>query len=51
MAEEGQVVLFHFPQTNQKEGKLRPALLLQRLSGCYNDWLFWIMGSEPGDAG
>jgi len=46
MAEEGQVVLFRFPQTDQKEGKLRPALLLRRLPGCYNDWLICMISSQ-----
>lgn len=32
MIQEGQVVLFEFPQTDQKTGKLRPAIVL-RLNG------------------
>jgi len=39
MIAEGQTVLFRFPQTGQTEGKLRPALVLRRLPGQYNDWL------------
>jgi mRNA interferase MazF len=46
MAEEGQVVLFRFPQTDQKEGKLRPALLLRQVPGCYNDWLVCMISSQ-----
>lgn len=36
---EGQIVLFRFPQTDQTEGKLRPALVLRRLPGKFDDWL------------
>ena len=39
MREAGQTVLFRFPQTDLEEGKLRPALLLGRLPGEYDDWL------------
>ncbi len=39
MISEGQIVLFKFPQTDQKEGKLRPALVLRELPGKFNDWL------------
>jgi mRNA interferase MazF len=34
----GQIILFRFPQTNLDEGKLRPALLLNKLPGDYGDW-------------
>ncbi|KKO19969.1 MAG: hypothetical protein BROFUL_01317 [Candidatus Brocadia fulgida] len=33
MITKGQIVLFKFPQTDQKEGKLRPALILRELPG------------------
>jgi mRNA interferase MazF len=33
----GQVVVFRFPQTDLAEGKLRPALLLGKLLGEYDD--------------
>jgi mRNA interferase MazF len=46
MAEEGMIVLFRFPQTDQKEGKLRPALLLRRLPGYHNDWLICMISSQ-----
>jgi mRNA interferase MazF len=39
MKEAGQVVVFRFPQTDLEEGKLRPALLLGKLPGEYDDWL------------
>jgi hypothetical protein len=34
---EGQVVLFRFPQTDQSPAKLRPALVLRRLRGPFDD--------------
>ena len=37
MIHEGQVVLFRFPQTNRIGGKLRPALVLRKLPGSYDD--------------
>lgn len=33
MKKAGQLVLFHFPQTDFKNNKLRPALLLVKLPG------------------
>jgi hypothetical protein len=41
MKRAGQIVLFRFPRTDLGEGKLRPALLLGRLPGEYDDWLIW----------
>lgn len=46
MKQAGQVVLFRFPQTDLEEGKLRPALLLGRLSGDYEDWLMCMISSQ-----
>jgi mRNA interferase MazF len=37
MKRAGQVILFRFPQADLEEGKLRPALLLGRLPGEYED--------------
>ena len=37
MKKAGQVVVFRFPQTDLDEGKLRPALLLGKLLGEYDD--------------
>jgi mRNA interferase MazF len=42
----GQVVVFRFPQTDLEEGKLRPALLLGRLPGEYDDWLICMISSQ-----
>ena len=43
---EGQIVLFRFPQTDQTEGKLRPALVLRRLPGKFDDWLICMISSQ-----
>ena len=46
MKEAGQVVIFRFPQTDLEEGKLRPALLLGKLPGNYDDWLICMISSQ-----
>jgi mRNA interferase MazF len=46
MKEAGQVVVFRFPQTDLEEGKLRPALLLGKLPGNYDDWLICMISSH-----
>jgi len=46
MKKAGQVVVFRFPQTNLEEGKLRPALLLGKLPGEYDDWLICMISSQ-----
>ena len=44
MPTPGEIVLFNFPQTNLAFGKLRPALLLGKLPGPYDDWLLYPPG-------
>ena len=46
MITEGQIVLFRFPQTNQQIGKLRPALIIRKLPGRYNDWLICMISTQ-----
>ena len=46
MKKAGQVVVFRFPQTDLTEGKLRPALLLGKLPGEYDDWLICMISSQ-----
>jgi mRNA interferase MazF len=46
MKEVGQVVVFRFPRTDLEEGKLRPALLLGKLPGEYDDWLICMISSQ-----
>mgnify|MGYP005840153463 FL=1 len=42
----GQIVLFRFPQTDLTQGKLRPALLLGKLPGQFDDWLICMVSSQ-----
>jgi mRNA interferase MazF len=44
--QEGQIVLFRFPHTDQIPGKLRPALVLRKLPGTYDDWLICMISSQ-----
>jgi len=46
MLSEGQVVAFRFKQTNQTEGKLRPALVLRKLPTNFDDWLICMISSQ-----
>ncbi len=46
MIEEGSVVLFRFPQTDLKAGKLRPALVIKSIPGEYEDWLICMISSR-----
>ena len=46
MISEGQVILFGFPQTDQKQGKLRPALVLRKLPGNFSDYLICMISSQ-----
>ncbi|NCP16750.1 type II toxin-antitoxin system PemK/MazF family toxin [bacterium] len=46
MSRAGDIVLFRFPQTDLTEGKLRPALLLGKLPGEYEDWLTCMISSR-----
>lgn len=46
MIHEGQMVLFRFPQADQAQGKLRPALVVRKLPGVYDDWLICMVSSR-----
>ncbi len=46
MIQEGDVVLFRFPQTDLQAGKLRPALVIKRVPGEYEDWLICMISSK-----
>ena len=39
-------MLFRFPRADLAEGKLRPALLLGKLPGEYDDWLICMVSSQ-----
>lgn len=42
----GKIVLFKFPQTDFTEGKLRPALVIEKLPGDYDDWLICMISTK-----
>lgn len=46
MIQEGSIVLFRFPRTDQSRGKLRPALVLRQLPGLYDDWLICMISTQ-----
>lgn len=46
MKYSGQIVLFRFPQTNLTRGKSRPALLIGKLPGQYDDWLICMLSTQ-----
>lgn len=50
MKHAGQVCLFRFPHTDLKTGKRRPALLVARLPGPFDDWLVCMISSQVSQA-
>lgn len=46
MIQEGQIVLFSFPQTDQVAGRLRPALVLRSVPGVHDDWLICMVSTQ-----
>ncbi len=46
MKRAGQVVVFRFPQADLVSGKLRPALLLGKVPGPFDDWLVCMISSQ-----
>ncbi|MCL4262020.1 MAG: type II toxin-antitoxin system PemK/MazF family toxin [Anaerolineae bacterium] len=46
MARAGQIILFQFPQTDLRPGKLRPALIIGKLPGTFDDWLICLISSQ-----
>lgn len=46
MKYSGQIVLFKFPQTDLTPGKPRPALLIGRFPGQYDDWLICMISTQ-----
>ncbi len=46
MKESGKIVLFKFPQTDQSDAKLRPALLIGKHPGLFNDWLICMISTQ-----
>ena len=47
MISEGLVVLVRFPQVELEfQGKIRPAVVIRRLPGGYDDWLICMVSSR-----
>lgn len=46
MPKAGQIVLFRFPLTDLRLGKLRPALIIKMLPGQHDDWLICMISSQ-----
>jgi mRNA interferase MazF len=47
MIDEGAVVLVPSPQTETgSPGKVRPAVVIRRLPGAYDDWLICMLSSR-----
>lgn len=46
MRSPGQIILFPFPHTDQTTSKLRPALLLGKVPGDFDDWLICMISSQ-----
>lgn len=46
MITPGQIVLFRFPLTDLEQGKLRPALVIARLPGEFDDWLICMISTQ-----
>jgi len=44
--EPGQIVVFGFPQTNLRQGKLRPVLLIAKVPGRFDDWLTCAISTQ-----
>jgi len=42
----GKIVLFAFPKTDLLSAKLRPALILGKLPGVFDDWLICMISSQ-----
>ena len=42
----GKIVLFKFPQTDLETGKLRPALVIAKLLGDFDDWLICMISTK-----
>lgn len=42
----GQIILFPFPNTDMSKGKFRPALLVGKLPGHFEDWLICMISSR-----
>ena len=46
MISEGDILLFRFPQSDLGTGKLRPALVIKRIRGDFDDWLVCMISTQ-----
>ena len=46
MLQDGQIVLVRFPYGGRSRSKLRPALVIRRVPGRYDDWLICLISSN-----
>ena len=46
MIQEGHIVLFRFPQTDQSTGKMRPALVIRKCPGPFEDWMICMISTQ-----
>ena len=46
MISEGDILLFRFPQSDLETGKLRPALLIKKSKGDFDDWLVCMISTQ-----
>ena len=46
MKQSGQLILFRFPQTDMSQGKPRPALIISKSLGAYDDWLICMISTQ-----
>jgi len=46
MISEGDILLFRFPQSDLSTGKLRPALLIKRIDGGFDDCLVCMISTQ-----
>jgi len=46
MISAGDILLFRFPRSDLGSGKLRPALLIKRIEGGFDDWLVCIISTQ-----
>ena len=46
MISEGDVLLFRFPQSDLGVGKLRPALVIKKIGGDFDDWLVCMISTQ-----
>ena len=46
MISAGDILVFRFPQSNLIEGKLRPALVVKKIEGDFDDWLVCMISTQ-----